>query len=378
MKLILFFTRGISLKVWLDKGLFDREKLIYEEHLTKGNLKKVYWLTYGSEDKKIAESLKDQNRLNKNIEICPMPNFFNIPKVGSYLYALFVLFNYRKIFKECDILKTNQMTGSWNALLAKWLFNKPLLLRTGFTQSIFLIKQKKNPIKIYFSKLNERLMYNNCDHATIGSQKDKDYICDSYGIDPSKITVLYNYIDISLFRDLGLKRENKIIFVGRLSAQKNLFNLIEALSKTDLVLDIYGQGELQEELQKFSLEKNAKVNFKGVISNKDLPNILNQYKYYVLASYYEGMPKTLLEAMACGCICLGTNVEGINEVIKDEYNGFLINGTDAKALSSVLVQLPNLLKSHDSISSNGIQTIKNKFSLNRIIEEEYRIMKNIV
>ena len=54
MILSLFFTRGISLEVWLNQGLFDREKLIYEKHLIQGNLKKVYWLTYGSNDKKLV------------------------------------------------------------------------------------------------------------------------------------------------------------------------------------------------------------------------------------------------------------------------------------------------------------------------------------
>ena len=51
------------------------------------------------------------------------------------------------------------------------------------------------------------------------------------------------------------------------------------------------------------------VKFNGVVANDKLPDILNEYKYYILASNYEGMPKTLLEAMACGNLCIGTNVD---------------------------------------------------------------------
>ena len=51
MILSLFFTRNVSLESWVKQGLFDREKLIYEEHLNQGNFKKIYWFTYGSNDK---------------------------------------------------------------------------------------------------------------------------------------------------------------------------------------------------------------------------------------------------------------------------------------------------------------------------------------
>ncbi len=377
MTLALFFTRGISLESWVELGLFDREKLIYEEHLRESNFEKIYWVTYGSNDKQIANDLKNQGRLHKDIEICEMPTIFKIAKIGSYLYSFLVPFYHRKIFKECDMLKTNQMDGSWSALLVKWIYNKPLLLRTGFTQSIFLIKQNRNKMKILFSKFIENLMYKNCDFATIGSEKDKQYICDSYNINPNKIKVMFNYIDIDIFKNLNSERKEKIVFVGRLSEQKNLYSLIEAMNKTDFTLDIYGQGELKEELQKFALEKNANVNFMGVISNKELPNILNQYKYYILSSHYEGMPKTLLEAMACGCICLGTNVEGINEVIKDKFNGFLVNGVDTDSISDFLLQLPSLVKINKDISENGVETIEESFSLDTIVEKEKQIMKEL-
>ena len=81
MVLILFFTRNVSLKHWLNKGLFDREKLIYEEHLKQGNLKKVYWFTYGSDDLDLSNQLKKEKKLHKNIIVVDMPSLFNFPIV---------------------------------------------------------------------------------------------------------------------------------------------------------------------------------------------------------------------------------------------------------------------------------------------------------
>jgi len=378
MILVLFFTRGMKLEHWIESGIFDREKLIYEEHLKQLHLKKIYWITYGSYDKKIAENLKNENRLHQNIEICSMPLFFNIPKVGSYLYSLFMPFYYHRILKNCDILKTNQMNGSWSALISKFIYKKTLLLRTGFTQSIFLTKQKKGFFRIMFSKYIEKLMYTYCDYAIIGSKQDKEYICNSYKIESTKIEVLYNYIDLNLFHDFNLKRNSKLIFVGRLAEQKNLFSLIDAIDEANVELDIYGNGELEKELKKIVHDKNINISFKGIVSNKKLPTILNNYKYYILPSYYEGMPKTLLEAMACGCVCLGTDVEGINEVIKDRYNGFLSEGTDKESLVSLLSTLSVKIKEYDDITSNAIMTIKDRFSLEAIVTKEYEIMKSLV
>ena len=111
MKLVLFFTRGVSLEIWVNQGLFDREKLIYEEHLRQGNFKKVYWITYGDDDKRLSENLKKENRLHKDIEILQMPKIFKIPKIGSYIYSFLLPLFYKNELQESDILKTNQMDG---------------------------------------------------------------------------------------------------------------------------------------------------------------------------------------------------------------------------------------------------------------------------
>ena len=63
MVLIVFFTRAVSLEVWLNKGLLDREKLVYEEYLKSGVFSKVYWITYGSNDNKISEIIKSHGGL---------------------------------------------------------------------------------------------------------------------------------------------------------------------------------------------------------------------------------------------------------------------------------------------------------------------------
>lgn len=370
MVLSLFFTRGISLETWVNKGLFDREKLLYEEHLKHSTFKKIYWFTYGSNDKKISEQLRLVGKLDENIEIFEMPQFFNIPMIGNLLYSFVIPFYYRDIIKKSHILKSNQMDGSWSALISKNLYNIPFINRTGYTLSIFTKKQNVSKLKQFLIENIENIIYCNTDLNVVASYQDKEYLMQKYS--NNNINVIPNYIDTDLFKPLNIQKNNRIVFVGRLNVQKNLFNLIKAISRTNLELDIYGEGELKEELIELTIKTNANVNFKGLVDNKELPYILNQYKYYILPSYYEGMPKTLLEAMACGCICIGTDVTGINEVIKNKVNGILIKGTTFENILETI----NMIISMDCkfLTRNGIKNIINNFSLESVVNKEKKLI----
>ena len=375
MNLILFFTRGISLKIWHESGLLDREKKIYEHHLKDQNLKKVYWITYGLDDLKLSEKLKRKKKLHKNIIILPIPKFLKIFKFSYILYSLFVPFYYSKIIKKSDILKTNQIDGSWSALISKWFFKKKLLLRSGYILSQLENSKNQKGLRYGLFKLIEKIIFSNSDLITVTSKHNKLYLLKNYSLSKTKIVVLRNFVDISRFKPMRLKRfENKIIYIGRLNREKNLFNLIQAISKTEFTLDIYGQGNLFIDLKNYAYRIGANVNFKGSISNDKLARIYNQYRYFILPSYFEGMPKTLIEAMACGCFCIGTNVKGINEVIKDNINGYLSKGLTQRSLLKVLQKVKK--NKNKKITANAVNTIKKNFSLNVIGKIEKKIFDN--
>jgi len=374
MKLALFFTFGVSLKQWLDGGLFDREKLLYEELLRRKILSKVLWFTYGCKDKIIAEQLKQSHRLHTDIEVMQIPAFFCIP-FGKFFYSLLMPLIMRNFLKSTDVLMTNQMSGSWSAVIAKKLYKKTLIVRTGYTLSAFL-KKRQAKLKTAVSVFLERIAYKNADIAVVAGQEDKNYICSAYKIPQQKISVFGNYIDTDTFKPINCEKyQNRIIFVGRLTGQKNLFNLLKAISKTDFILDIYGEGELYNGLGQETKKLNIQVNFMGVVPNSQLARIINRYRYYILPSLYEGTPKTLLEAMACGLVCIGTDVAGINEIITDGVNGWLAKGTDADSIFEAIERAKN--NPAESISNSAVETIRNKFSLENVVKKYARLLRRL-
>ena len=207
---------------------------------------------------------------------------------------------------------------------------------------------------------------------------DKKYLIEEYKIPKNKISVIANYIDTDIFRpNLKItKLENRLIFVGRLSSQKNLPSLIKALSGLNLSLDLIGEGKQKEELKKLAESEKVSVNFFGTIPNFKLPEILNRYRIFILPSLYEGMPKTLLEAMSCNLACIATNVPGSREVIQNGKNGLLAE-TSSASLRENILKLINNLEFQKTLGENAREFILKNFSLKTQIQKELSIYQNL-
>jgi len=364
----LFFTTGVSLQTWIDVGNFDREKRIYEEHLDQGVLDEVHWFTYGSADEKLAEGLYKEDRLHKKIFIHQAPRFVSLPG-GSFVYSLVLPLIRSLVLSKISLYKTNQMSGSWAAVLASRIYKKTLFIRTGYTWSLFAARQDKSWLKRKVIKCIESWSYACADVATVTSHEDKKYIVDTYSVAEKKIVVTPNYIDTDVFYDKSIKRNtDMIVSVTRLTPQKNLESVIRALPGSGFGLVLYyGGGELEEKLRSLAQEVGADVEFKGAVANEELPAILNQYQYFILPSLYEGMPKTLLEAMACGCVCGGTDVSGTKEVLTDK-NGVLVSGTSVSDMKEMFDLLHDA--NVEQVSTEATETIVQDYSLVAIVQKE--------
>jgi len=269
--LALFFTTGISLKTWDKIGNLEREIRPYNE--LEDYFNKIYFFTYGD-----GSDLKYQNVLNKNIEI--LPKKWKIP---SKLYSLLLPLLYRKELKEVDFLKTNQMNGAIAAVLAKWFYKKNLIVRCGYEWLSILENQGSTYLKRKVVYLIEKIAYKTADMIFLTSQKDKEYIELKFKIPSSKVKIVPNYIDTELFKPLSIenKENNRICFIGRLEKEKNLFNLIKAISSLSIRLTVFGNGSLKEDLKDYSKKQKAKVEFKGNIPNQKLPEELNKSELFI-------------------------------------------------------------------------------------------------
>ena len=370
MILCIFFTRGVSLKNWIETGIFYREKLIYEHYLNVMEVKKIYWITYGYSDEILAERLKKDGELHQSIQILCAPKILSDTKLGSLIYSLISPVFHGKYIKSCDVMKTNQMDGGWSALIAKWLYEKPLFARTGYTLSKSTTGYKKK-----IAAIIEKIIFRSADLISVTSEEDKYYVINSYNI--RSIHVIPNFVNLSDFKNLQYNRdESKVLYVGRLNYEKNLFNLIECMSSLKLGLILYGDGTIKDKLISYAIKHNVNVEFKGSIKNNELSHVYNSYRFYVLPSLREGMPKTLMEAMSCGCICIGTNVSGIRELIKEGVTGYLALNTTSSELVAAFRRAVSM-RDH-LIMSESETFIKNTFALEKVAQLEFGLISELL
>ena len=142
------------------------------------------------------------------------------------------------------------------------------------------------------------------------------------------------------------EREKRIVAVGRLNRQKNFHMLIDAFSEfvksnPEYVLEIYGEGSLEETVKEYITSKNldGRVLLKGFC--KDVHERTLSAQMFVMSSDFEGMPNALLEAMAIGLPCISTDCPcgGPRMLIEPYKNGILVPVNDSKKMLEAMTYM---------------------------------------
>jgi glycosyltransferase involved in cell wall biosynthesis len=329
MRLVVFFTRGMSLKGWERAGILNRELAMYRGLLP--HLESLAFVTYGGRDElDLASHLP-------GVQV--LPNRWGIP---ANLYSVLAPFLHRRALRLATIFKTNQINGAWSAVIAKFLFGKKLVIRCGYLWSDFVARQHPNNWRHAAAERLERRALRSADAVIVAAEADRITVVERYGLDMGRVQVNPNYVDTDAFRPMPeIAREpGRVTFVGRFVDQKNVMALIEAVDGLPgIKLSLVGDGPLREELQASAKRRHIDATFPGRLQQAELPMLLNRSVAFVMPSHYEGNPKALLEAMACGVPVIGARVPGIQEILVHRETGYLCGpsaGEIRAALQEVL------------------------------------------
>jgi len=162
------------------------------------------------------------------------------------------------------------------------------------------------------------------------------------GIDTNFFKSTYNKLDLRYMWNID-GDDYVMSTVCTLDKNKSVDTIIKSMSliinnHNNLKFIIAGNGPEKNNLVNLSknlrLEKN--IEFLGFTSRDKILELYNLSDLFLLASFSEGLPAALLEAMACRCVCLTTDVGDIPRVIKPEFNGFLFSPGDAVSLSKYI------------------------------------------
>jgi glycosyltransferase involved in cell wall biosynthesis len=193
--------------------------------------------------------------------------------------------------------------------------------------------------------------------VVVFTQEQARAVAATYGVDPARIRVVPNGVDDSFFhapRRLPTDRRPRLLFVGRLSAQKNLPQLLDALDGISERFEtiLVGSGELEGDLRARADRLGlVNVTFSGRADGADLLAHYGSADLFVLPSEREGMPLALLEAQAMALPIVATDIPGTRDLVVDGKLGSLVPVGHPAALRAAVEKLVSDLDCYERMSA---------------------------
>lgn len=369
-RLAFFFSYGGSLAKWRREGILSREIRVLEAYLERGTYDEIVLFSYDPGDRAIVDELRQSRPAFARVRILPPPPMLT----SRLLFSLIGPLYHRNELARANVLRTNQISGSWSSVIAKWLTHRPLALRLGY---ILSRRQQLNGQKVRsrISTVLEALAFSAADAVIVTSDLARETVQKAVSA-PDKVHLVPTYVDVATFvAKSDYHFDRPFLYVGRLTPQKNLPSLIRACASMGHPLHIVGTGEQQTELERLAQEVGCALTFLGKVPNEDLSELMRDYTIFVLPSLHEGLPKALIEAMASGMVCVGTDVPGTADIINDGQNGYLAADTSEQAIEATLVRA--VREGRADLGAAARQTAKDRYSLEVYVANEATVLRGI-
>lgn len=234
--------------------------------------------------------------------------------------------------------------------------------------------------KIAYTNLEVRIC-RRADHIIAVSKTIKDELISRWNICEEKITVIPSGVNTSFFEP-GKNKSDYCLFVGQLTRRKGVEYLIRAVHKLskDIRCIIIGEGPERNSLIKSVNELNlsGKIIFTGAVPFDRLKSLYAQASFFVLPSISEGLPLTILEAMASGCPVIASSVSGVVDIVEDGYNGFLVEPRDVETLRDRIGTLASDPKLRMNMGERAREMVEKRYSWISIAERVTDVYKETI
>jgi glycosyltransferase involved in cell wall biosynthesis len=327
-ELAVFLSNGRGLGDWQKLGSLSREVALYRR-LAQAN----WGVSFYSYDRTREVPLLDFPSRTKP----QWPWLFPRP-LGALYGAALPLLKYPRASERPSVILTNQAHGGWPAIAAAKLWGAKLIARCGYVYGEREESAGHSGLHVRRRCLEEKTVFRLADRCLVPSEELAEWLIDHYAIDAAKILVVPNFVDTEIFRPLERPSTVDVISVGRLAEKKRHQLLIEALEGTGLRLRIIGSGRWQDRLLRNADERNVALELIPSVENDRLPELLNQARLNVNLSRWEGHPKALIEAMACGRACVGADSPGIRNLLVHGRTGWIVQ-PDADEIRTAITTL---------------------------------------
>lgn len=358
----------------------------FEKLIGKGFSESFFWRNYFKKMVFVCYSTTNKFLFKKQYDNCYLlgipfdlsqSTFKSIISLGANYLRLFIyLFKLTNLIKIDIIRLENLLLSGPSVYLISRLKKIPYVIWLGgYERKSLIIKYKKNLITWLLSRIIiilEKTILKNANFVFPVTDELLD-LTEKRNVTNKFLSP--NFIDLSKFRNFQpkgnlIKKEKiELLYVGRFEEEKGikpLLNAIKILSvkNNNFQLSMIGDGLLKTWITNFiEVNKLKNVKLLGIYSHDEMPRFYNMADIFILPSYTEGSPASLIEAMSCGTASIATSVGMCKKFIKNGKNGILIPPGDPYKISEAVEKLMNNNNLLETISKNGRISVQ-KYSKN--------------
>ncbi len=247
------------------------------------------------------------------------------------------------------LLHTHQYTPFFYAMTARWLGWRIPILFTEHGRHFPDYPRRKRIVA-------NRLLVSCRDRVVAVGQSVRQAVIDNEGIPADRVGVIYNGIDVDAFSKPCLRRDERrremgvgtndlvLIQVARLDYLKDHLTALRtvqrvAAHRSDVRLVLIGEGSEREKIEKEVHQRRLTEHVRFLGLRGDVSSLVPAANVFLLTSISEGIPLTLIEAMAAGVPVVSTRVGGVAEVVRDGITGLLTDAGDDEALAKHILLL---------------------------------------
>lgn len=271
-----------------------------------------------------------------------------------------------------DVVHTHNTRPLLYAGPAARLARVPVLLHTRHGQRYYASRRETAAFR-WATRLANCVVCVSEDSARLSAEE---------GVAAAKIRTVWNGIDVRRFSYRGPCPGGPAVMVGRLSPEKDVANLLEAVAiiakrDPDLRVEIAGDGPCAEELRQRAIDLglSEQVRFLGEVH--DVPALLARASMFVLPSLTEGISLTLLEAMARGLPIVATRVGGNAEVVCDGKTGVLVPSRSPDQLAAAMLQLRGDPAAAERMARAGRERVERHFDARRMVDDYQNLYREL-
>lgn len=302
---------------------------------------------------------------------------FKRQSLNAMVYSFTATFN--ALHKNYDIIHYHAIGPCVPISIAHLFGKKTVATVHGLNWKV----DKWNSFASKYLKLGERIAAKYADEVITLSEEMHRYFLDTYGrnttLIKNAITPIPKTDDKIIKEKFNLHKGEYIFYIGRISPEKGIQDLICAYKKTNMKKKLVIAGEIPDnefgrEMLKL-IDKSPDIVCTGFVEGELMYSLYSNCALYVLPSHTEGLPLTLLEAMSCGAPCLTSDIPENKEVMKDFGHTFQTNNIDdlAKCLETYSddERLPVQVEEQ-------IKNIYENYSYKDVIDRHLRLYNKVI